>query len=241
VTKIFISYRRSDTKLIVGRIFDRLKEKFGRDSVFMDIDGIPLGVDFRAHLEREVSRAHAGLVLIGNGWGDTKDEHGQRRLDNPDDFVRIEIESMIKRNIPLVPVLIDGAPLPKPEQLPQSMQPLSYRNALQLDIVRDFEAHMVRLIADLERKFNGSTAVRLQSNKNGDRLVWEASTEEWERIKKRAKIRQLKRFAKHAHPYHAGLAKNLMRAKRWNPIRDLILTALMFILALSVLLIFGRR
>ena len=138
MTKIFISYRREDAKLIVGRIFDRLKAKFGREGVFMDIDSMPAGVDFRTHLGRELSQASAALVLIGQGWADARDEHGRRRLENPDDFVRIEIETMLKRGIPLVPVLFGGAPMPRPSQLPESMQPLLFRNALQLDVGRGF-------------------------------------------------------------------------------------------------------
>lgn len=171
MTKIFISYRRQDTKLIVGRIFDRLKEKFGSDGVFMDIDKIPFGVDFREHLDREVGQADAVLVLIGNGWLDARDEQGRRCLDNPDDFVRIEIETALKRNIPVGAVLIDGAPLPKPDQLPESLQPLLSRNAAQLDVVRDFDAHMARLITDLKQHPDGwSKAATLSAEQAEMRL-----------------------------------------------------------------------
>jgi hypothetical protein len=101
MTKIFISYRRQDTKAIAGRIFDRLEAKFGRDGVFMDIDSIPFGVDFHDFLSEQVSRAEIVLALIGHGWADARDEAGNRRLDNPDDFVRVEIEAALARGIPL--------------------------------------------------------------------------------------------------------------------------------------------
>jgi hypothetical protein len=110
MTAIFISYRRQDTRLIAGRIFEKLEGKLGAGSVFMDIDRIPFGVDFHSFLDQAVARAR--IVLIEHGWAEAKDEAGRRRLDNPDDFVRIEVESALRRNIPMGAVLIDGAPLP---------------------------------------------------------------------------------------------------------------------------------
>jgi WD40 repeat protein len=159
---IFISYRRQDTKAIAGRIFDRLAAKFRRDAVFMDIDSIPFGVDFHDFLNEQVGRAQTVLALIGPGWVDTRDEAGNRRLENPDDFVRIEIEAALKRGIPLGAVLIDGAPMPRPEQLPETMRALCRRNAIAVDSGRDFHLHMERLIADLQRHLGGNLAAQLQ-------------------------------------------------------------------------------
>jgi hypothetical protein len=156
MTRIFISYRRQDTRQIAGRIFDRLEAHFGRDHVFMDIDSIPFGVDFHKYLDQQVARADAVLALIGQGWADARDEAGNRRLDDPDDFVRIEIEAALKRGIPLGAVLIDGAPMPRPEQLPEDMRALCRRNAAPVDSGRDFHVHMNRLIADLERHLSGA-------------------------------------------------------------------------------------
>ncbi len=124
MTKIFISYRRKDTQQIVGRIFDRLVAKFGADAAFMDIDRIPWGVDFHDYLGDQVGHAASVLAVIGHGWIDARDDAGARRLDNADDFVRIEIEAALKRGIPLGAVLIDGAPMPRPRQLPESLRPL---------------------------------------------------------------------------------------------------------------------
>ncbi len=150
MTKIFISYRRQDSKAIAGRIFDRLEARFGRDAVFMDIDSIPPGVDFHDWLSETVAKASVLLALIGHGWVDARDPRGAKRLDNPNDFVRIEIEAPLGRNIPLIPLLIDGAPFPRIEELPPSLQPLTRRNAAFLDAGRDFNVHIARLIAAVE-------------------------------------------------------------------------------------------
>jgi formylglycine-generating enzyme required for sulfatase activity len=155
MTAIFISYRRQDTKQIAGRIFDKLAAKFGAGQVFIDFDGIPAFVDFHAYLDEAVSRARIVLVLIGHGWAEVRDEAGQRRLDNPDDFVRIEVESALRRGIPMGAVLIDGAAMPKPEQLPQSMRGLLRFNAPAVDAGRDFHSNMDRLIVDVERHLKG--------------------------------------------------------------------------------------
>jgi hypothetical protein len=125
----------------------------------MDIDSIPFGVDFHDFLSGRVGEAKTVLALIGHGWADASDEAGNRRLDNPDDFVRIEIEAALQRGIPLGAVLIDGAPMPRPEQLPETMSALTRRNAAFLDSGRDFNIHMNRLIADLEGHLNGGFPV----------------------------------------------------------------------------------
>lgn len=155
MTKIFISYRRQDTKAIAGRIFDRLEAKFGRDNVFMDIDSIPPGLGFHDWLNERVAEAALVLVLIGHGWSDARDEAGYRRLGNPDDLVRIELEAAVLRKISLVPLLIDGAPFPRGDELPESLKPLTWRNAAFVDAGRDFNVHMARLIEALERHLGG--------------------------------------------------------------------------------------
>jgi len=158
MSKIFISYRRQDTKAIAGRIFDRLEAKFGRDAVFMDIDSIPPGVDFHEWLNDHVAGAAMVLALIGPGWAEARDEAGNRRLDNPNDFVRIELEAALARKIRLVPLLIDGAPFPPSEHLPESLRPLTRRNAAFLDAGRDFNVHIARLIEAMERHLSGAWA-----------------------------------------------------------------------------------
>jgi cytochrome b pre-mRNA-processing protein 3 len=156
MTKIFLSYRRQDTKAIAGRIFDRLEAKFGRDAVFMDVDSIPPGVDFHEWLNGEVAQASIVVALIGPDWANARDNSGNRRLDNPNDFVRIELEAALLRKIPIVPLLIDGAPFPRLDEFPNSLKPLTRRNAAILDAGRDFNVHMARLIEALELHLSGA-------------------------------------------------------------------------------------
>ncbi|MGO9459545.1 MAG: TIR domain-containing protein [Rhodomicrobium sp.] len=156
--KVFISYRRADTELIVGRIHERLTRKFGRDAVFMDIDSIPPGVDFHKYIDDTVARADAVLVLMGRNWLTVADDQGQPRLNNPNDFVRIEIEMALKRNVPVIPVLIGKAEPPEAGKLPESLRPLLRRNAARVDPVQDFDHHMGRLISVLQNHLDGKAA-----------------------------------------------------------------------------------
>src|SRR5436305_2110625 len=105
MAKLFISYRRDDSIGITGRIYDRLQAHFGPRSIFMDVDSIPLGVDFRQHLNEAVSQCDALIAIIGERWLEIR-LHGLRRLDDPSDFVRIEIEAALTRNIPVIPILL---------------------------------------------------------------------------------------------------------------------------------------
>ena len=116
--KVFISYRRDDSAGHAGRVHDRLQREFGRDLLFMDVDSIPLGTNFVKVLGEEVAKCDALLAMIGPGWLDARDENGNRRLENPDDFVRIEIGTALKRGIPVIPILLEGTRVPKADQLP---------------------------------------------------------------------------------------------------------------------------
>jgi hypothetical protein len=119
--RIFISYRREDSGDAAGRLCDRLQTRFGRSNVFMDVDSIPYGVDFPQHLAQTVSRCDVLLVVIGERWLEARyaegPKQGQRRLDDPEDFVRIEIQSALARDIPVVPVLIGQASMPRTDDL----------------------------------------------------------------------------------------------------------------------------
>ena len=132
VAKVFISYRRDDIAGVAGRVSDRLAQEFGSDSLFMDVDSIPLGVNFVNALDNEVAKCDVLLAVIGQDWVDARDDDGQRRLDNPHDYVRIEIAAALKRDIPVIPILVDGARIPKPDQLPDDLKDLALRNALDL-------------------------------------------------------------------------------------------------------------
>src|SRR5213595_1408766 len=123
--KIFISYRREDSEHIAGRLHDRLNTYFGRDAVFMDIDTIPFGVDFRKHLDEAVGQCDILLAVIGEGWLEVRHKDGprlgQRRLDDATDFVRIEIGSALARGIPVIPVLVGKAVMPGEQELPEGL------------------------------------------------------------------------------------------------------------------------
>ena len=129
---IFINYRREESGHVAGRLHDSLAPTFGRDKLFMDVDNIPVGRDFEDYLKSQVAACDAMLAIIGPNWLTAKDETGQRRLDNPEDFVVIEIGAALARNIPVVPVLVDGARMPKASELPDSLKHLARRQAIQV-------------------------------------------------------------------------------------------------------------
>jgi formylglycine-generating enzyme required for sulfatase activity len=147
-SKVFISYRRDDIAGHAGRVYDRLEREFGRDLLFMDVDAIPLGVNFVRVLEDEVAKCDVLLAIIGPGWLGAPDEVGNRRLDNPHDFIRVEIAAALKRDIPVIPILIDGTRVPKADQLPHDLKDLAVRNGLDVRHA-SFHNDMDRLIRAL--------------------------------------------------------------------------------------------
>jgi formylglycine-generating enzyme required for sulfatase activity len=155
MSRCFISYRRDDSADVTGRLSDRLKSRFGPEAVFLDIDGIPLGVDFRRYLADEVNRCDVLLAVIGDLWLEATyldgPKLGTRRLDDPDDFVRIEIEAALARGIPVVPLLVGRSALPRASDLPDSLKELAYRNAAAVRSGPDFDGQVDRLIRGLEQ------------------------------------------------------------------------------------------
>jgi hypothetical protein len=149
MSKILISYRRQDSADISGRMYDRLVQQFGRGAVFKDVDSMPLGVDFRTHIDEEVSKCNVCLVVIGPDWIGPRDGEGKARLEDPEDIVRIEVESALKRKIPVIPVLVRGVSIPSEKQLPETLQELSYRNGLPIRSDPDFHRDINRLIGHL--------------------------------------------------------------------------------------------
>jgi hypothetical protein len=147
---IIISYRRSDSDAIAGRIRDRLANHFGENSVFMDIDSIPFGLDFREHIKDALAKNDILIAIIGPKWTGAG-KAGHLRINDETDPVRIEVETALKRGIPVVPVLVGGATMPEAGELPESLRDLSYRNAAEVDAGRDFNQHMDRLIRSLDR------------------------------------------------------------------------------------------
>jgi hypothetical protein len=149
--RIFISYRRSDSADITGRIYDCLVAEFGRDLIFKDVDSIPLGIDFKEYLDRKVSECRVALAIIGDHWLDARDPSGNRRLEDPADFVRLEIASALARGIPVIPLLVRGAGMPAEKSLPPDLRKLVYKNGIPIRPDPDFHRDMDRLIAALNK------------------------------------------------------------------------------------------
>ncbi len=148
--KIFISYRRDDSSDFTGRLSDRLLAHFGPGSIFVDVDAIPIGTDFVTFLGQAVRQCDVLLVVIGPNWLDAGSGAGHRRLDSPHDFVRVEIEAAIARGIPVVPVLVGAAQVPRAEDLPDSLKELAFRNAAAVRSGPDFHHDLDRLIRGLQ-------------------------------------------------------------------------------------------
>jgi len=147
--KVFISYRRRETAGHAGRLYDRLAEHYGDERVFMDVRMEP-GVDFVEQIDEAVTECEALLSLIGAQWLDMRDAEGHRRLDDPHDFARLEVESALAREVKVIPVLLQEAKMPEPEDLPASMAPLARRHAIELSDDR-WDYDVGRLIEVLDR------------------------------------------------------------------------------------------
>lgn len=146
--RIFISYRREDGAYPAGWLFDRLVDQFGVGQVFKDVDSIELGDNFAEEIQGAVKQCSVLLAVIGPRWLVVTGRDGRRRLDDPDDFVRLEIEEALIRNIPVIPILVDGTRMPSRTELPSTLQNLTFRNALELSPGR-FGADFDRLMSAL--------------------------------------------------------------------------------------------
>lgn len=129
---IFISYRRSDSQGEAGRLFEELIRHFGAHAVFMDVVAIDAGRDFREAIDKSLANCGVLLTMTGPEWLNAVDEQGNRRLDSDNDYVRLEIAAALRRDIPVVPVLLRGAKVPRAEHLPSDIADLAYRNAIEL-------------------------------------------------------------------------------------------------------------
>jgi hypothetical protein len=148
--RIFLSYRRDDASGHAGRLYDALSARFGAENVFMDIDTIDLGADFVEVITEAVASCDVLIALLGQQWLSATDAEGRRQLDNPDDFVRIELEAALERDVFVIPACVQGAPQPSSEQLPEILAPLARRHGAE---IRDVGWHddVRRLIERLER------------------------------------------------------------------------------------------
>ena len=157
---IFVSYRRQESRDFAGRLYDRLADRFGDSQVFIDVDTIEPGVDFAEEIFRAVGACKVLLAVIGPDWLTATDERGRRRLDDPDDFVRLEIEAALARDVRVIPILVEGAVMPTRQDLPESVAGLARRNAL---LIRheSFRYDVGHLVTAIERVLAapGTTAV----------------------------------------------------------------------------------
>ena len=142
--KIFICYRRNDSPYVTGQIRDNAAERFGPESVVLDIDSVPLGRDFRQYVKDEVGKCDILLAVIGKQWLAILNER-----NDPDDLIRVEILAALTRGIPVVPVLVDGASVPKAEELPTELVPLAYRHAAEVRAGLDVKVDLERLMDGL--------------------------------------------------------------------------------------------
>ena len=147
MAKVFICYRREDSAYPAHHIYAVLKNHYGSDSVVFDVDTIPLGVDFREYLNDQVSRCDVLLAVIGDKWA----EMLKQRIEDADDFVRIELQAALERQIPVVPVLVGKASVPSAKNLPPEIERLAFKQAAEVRAGSDLQTHLDRLIRGLDR------------------------------------------------------------------------------------------
>jgi F-type H+-transporting ATPase subunit delta len=145
---IIISYRRADSAAIAGRIYDRLVSQYGQNSVFMDIDSIPIGVDFREHISETLRGSDLLLAIIGHRW--VGGGRGHTRISDETDPVRVELEVAFRNGVPIVPVLVDQAKMPKSTELPETLKSLRFLNAADVSSGRDFHGQIDRLLRAID-------------------------------------------------------------------------------------------
>jgi hypothetical protein len=163
MTKITVSYRRNDSDAITGRIFDRLVTHYGADSVFRDIDNIPPGIDYRKHISGALATTDILLAIVGPQWTG-RTPGGSIRIQQATDLVRIEVETALRKDIPVVPVLVGNATMPQQTDLPDGLQDFVFRNAVRVDALEDFEDHVRRLIRSLDRLLQTLPSAQQETN-----------------------------------------------------------------------------
>ena len=156
---IFLCYRRRDDGYATGCLYDRLLEAFPSEQLFMDVDSVPLGDDFVRLVDEKLTQCDVLLAVIGRDWVNIQDENGRRRLENPDDYVRIEIESALKQNKRVIPVLVHDARVPRSDELPDAIRPLTRRQAIPVTAER-FRADTERLVKALRLALEEASARR---------------------------------------------------------------------------------
>jgi len=151
---IFISYRRKDSADVVGRLYDCLANHFGKSAIFKDVYSIPLGSDFKEFLTKAVGNCNVLIAVIGDRWLEKDTLTGKSRLEDPQDFVRAEIEIALTREIPIIPLLVRDISFPSEKDLPVSLNRLTFKNGQRLRPDPDFHHDIDLLIKGLENILN---------------------------------------------------------------------------------------
>lgn len=162
MARIFISYRRSDSKWAVGRIYDRLGEVLDKNNLFLDISDIEPGEDYVDKIEKVVGSCDVLLVVIGHDWLNAKDSSGNRRLDDPNDLVRVEVATALARGVRVIPILIDDAEMPVYSEVPEELTSLLRRNAKPVSFPQ-FHSDIDSLIRVLKKVLSGADARTAES------------------------------------------------------------------------------
>lgn len=164
--KIFISYRRADSKYVVDRIRDRLIEAYGEDAIFRDIESIPIGQNFSDVLKEATTTCDVMLVAIGPQWAGITDAQGNKRLFDPNDYTRLEVEAgLANKKIPVIPILVMNAMMPSAAEIPESLKDLLFRNAISIRNDPDFTSDMQRLIEGINEQVPSAAKLYSQSRK----------------------------------------------------------------------------
>lgn len=163
--RVFVSYRRDDAAAYAGRLYDALSARFGPDNVFMDVDAIGLGSDYRETIDSALGSCDAAIALIGRGWLPAMDEDGKRRLDDPTDVLRMELEQALTHELVVIPALVGGAALPDEEDLPASLAPLRRRQGIELrdSTWRDDVARLTRRLDEIAAAAQGGAPTERQA------------------------------------------------------------------------------
>lgn len=163
MSRVFVNYRRSDASAHANLLYDWIRERYGEDRVFKDVDSIAPGLDFVEAIESAIDSSEVMLVVIGKGW--VVDASGRRRLEDVDDYVRMEVATALHRNIRVIPVLVEGAEMPSVADLPEPLAPLTRRHAFELNNARS-RADRDELLRRLETIL-GPPAANVNGNGNG--------------------------------------------------------------------------
>lgn len=175
MSAVFISYRRHGALVHARALFERLSREFGASEVFIDLDGIDVGVDFVSLLEEQLRGCRIMLVLIDPAWATATDKNGRRRLDKENDFVRIEVATALRRGVHVAPILVDGAGMPETQSLPDELMAIRRRQALELDF-RRFDSEVGKLTSVIRRILAAPAAPSHETQKEREHTERPASS-----------------------------------------------------------------